>query len=81
MEKLMTGYLGHFTLRGYSEPLPDGRFEAHFTVSEDDAQAQLTASGDTNTSFVTEEEAADVGLQAAMSWAERYQPDNREGRN
>ncbi|GAA0758295.1 hypothetical protein LRH25_21325 [Ideonella azotifigens] len=81
MEKLQTGYLGHFTLRGFSQAQPDGRFEAHFSVTEDDPEADASATGDTGMLYGTEEEAADAGLQAAMTWANENNPDDREGRS
>ncbi|MDN8617813.1 hypothetical protein [Variovorax ginsengisoli] len=76
MEKIRHVHSGRFTLKGYGQAAPEGKFIATFVVTEHQGNAELEIKSSTGNVYGTDHEAAEAGLEAATVWLEKHRPVN-----
>ena len=67
---------GRCTIHGRGEPTADGKFQATFTISEHQCEADVETKVSTGSLFGTKEDAEDAAIEAAKAWLEKFRSVN-----
>ena len=76
MGRIETAHCGRFTIHGRGEPTADGKFQATFTITEHQCEADEETKESTGSLFGTKEDAEDAAVEAAKAWLEKRRPVN-----